>query len=263
MLYRCFTKTYDNIPFQVRSVGHCNISPDNVEPVVKRNFLELYWCIDGEGEFIIDQNKYYLHPGEVCFYTYGDLHNLRAVSKYFHYRWITFDGPLTAAIWKNLNLSKLPRLAGPCPEEFYCRLENEITDYSPDGLRKASSTGFAILMASASSNKFVLESNEYVKRAKNILDENFKDPAFNINQLAEQLQINRSQLSRNFNSAYKIGLVQYLINKRIQYGLELITSTNLKIRDIAGRCGFSDPQYFARSIRKYSKFKISQLRDKH
>lgn len=50
------------------------------------------------------------------------------------------------------------------------------TGIEADGLRKASSTGFTILMASASSNKFVLESNECVKRAKSVLDENFKDP---------------------------------------------------------------------------------------
>lgn len=260
MVYRCFTRTYSDIPFQVRSIGHCNITPEDIEAKIKRDFIELYWCIGGAGEFIIDGRKHILHPGEVCFYDYGDLHDLHAAESNFHYRWLTFDGPLARAVWKGLKLPKAPRYAGACPEELYCRLEHEILDYSPNGLRKASATGFSILMQAASSGRHITHNYGYAEKAKQVIDENFKDTSFNINKLAEQLQINRSQLSRKFSADYGIGLAQYLINRRIQYGLQLISSTELRIKDISGEAGFSEPNYFIRCINKYSGLSIRQLR---
>lgn len=261
MIYRCFSKTYGEIPFQVRSLGHYNITPEQVECKTKRNFIELYWCIDGEGEFNIDGEKYRLHPGEVCFYTYGDLHDLHAATHYFHYRWLAFDGPQADSIWKTMRLTKTPRFAGPCPEELYCRLEREILDYSANGLRKASATAFSILMLSASSGKSPGNNYGYLEKARQIIDENFNDVSFNINSLSEQLQINRSQLSRKFSSTYGIGLAQYLINRRIQHGISLITDTAMTVKDIAVKSGFADSSYFSRCIHKYSGLTITQLRN--
>jgi AraC-like DNA-binding protein len=262
MNVRCFTKNYSNIPFRVRSTGHFRITPKIQDPIIKQDFLELFWCIEGAGKFLIDGVQYILRPGEVCFYTYGDLHNLRADMDCFHYRWVVFDGSATMNIWNGLKLPKTPRFAGSCPEELFCRLSYELLDYSSNGLRQASATGFQILMLSASSAHNISASYDYVKQARHIVDANFNNPNFNINYLSNKLNINRSQLSRRFSSKYGVSPSNYLIFRRIQYGIELLCTSSLKIKDIAVKSGFSDPNYFSRCIHKYSGIPLRELRGK-
>lgn len=258
--YRCLTKDYNNIPFQVRGTGNVNITPASKDPKLKRNFFELYWGIEGEGTFVIDGEIHRLCPDEVCFYTQGDFHDMKAASPSFHYRWLTFDGPLSSAIWKGLSLSKCPRLVGPCPDDLFCRLEHELWDYSYAGLLQASSTAFNILMLAASPYKPVSHISNYAERAKQIIDTNFHNPAFTVSVLAEELRVNRSQLTRKFCADYGISPVKYLINCRIQCGVQMITTTDRMVKDIATASGFADPNYFLRCIRQYTGFTVKQLR---
>lgn len=149
--HRCFTREYGGIPFQARSVGHNKIDASYADPVVRRDFIELYWGIEGEGKFLINGRQHILHPGEVCFYLNGDLHQVKASTDIFHYRWMTMDGPMAMKLWQELQLTQAPKLAGPCPEELFVQLENELMDYSSNGLKLASATAFRILMLASSS----------------------------------------------------------------------------------------------------------------
>ena len=49
------------------------------------------------------------------------------------------------AVGKGLRLPQTPRQAGRCPEELFIQLEEEILNYTSDGLRLASATAFRIL----------------------------------------------------------------------------------------------------------------------
>ena len=263
MVCRCFTRDYKNLPIMVRSIGHYNLLQGNRDLVAKRHFLEFYWCINGIGEFVIDGKKHLLHPGEVCFYDFGDTHDLRAYSENFHYRWITFDGPMIREFWKNLGLTKKPRYAGTCPEELYCKAASEILDCTHDGLSRASALGITILMRGASTGHKTEKIEGYAAKAKYIIDMNYDDAEFNINLLAEQLHVNRSQLSRRFSKDFGITLSKYLINQRIQRGVQLISTTNTQLKEIAVKSGFADPSYFFRCIKKYTGSTPVELRGKN
>lgn len=257
---RCFSRDYEDIPFRVRSTGHYLLSPEMEETVIKRDFIELYWCIAGEGVFVIDGNEWVLRPGHVCFYINGDEHRLGARTERFHYRWITFDGIEALSIWRGLRLRKYPRLAGTCPDELFCRLIGELSDYSPDGMRKVASTGFEILMRSASNPRREVSGYDYAVQAREVIDTDFRDQTLNIGHLADLLAVNRSQLSRRFRDLYGLSPMDYLIQRRMQYGIGLIGKTGKKLRDIAHESGFSDPNYFSRRIRKYAGVPARELR---
>ena len=60
----------------VRSAGHYVTGPGWSDGYAKKEFLELFWCVRGEGEFRRDGKSWILKPGEVCFYFPDDIHDL-------------------------------------------------------------------------------------------------------------------------------------------------------------------------------------------
>ncbi len=78
----------------------------------------------------------------------------------------------------------------------------------------------------------------------------FSEPGFNVNELAQQLNVNRSQLSREFKERTGTTLIDFITAQRIQHALSLLKETDLSIEEIAGRSGYTDPDYFARALRK-------------
>ena len=260
MVHCCLTAEYHDIPFRVRSTGHYNVAANYCDALLYRDFIELYWCLDGEGMFIIDNHTYRLHPGEVCFYTVGDLHHVSGSGDFFHYRWMAFDGPAAMAVWKGLHLPKTPRPVGRCPEELFIQLSNEILDYSPDGLRLASATAFRILMLAADHVPPQKPVYDYVAQARQVIDTQYRNPQINIGALADHLGVDRSQLSRKFHAAYGVSPAQYLINRRIQYGLSLLANSSWRIKEIAASAGFADPNYFSKAIKKYTGAVVREFR---
>ncbi len=258
--HRCFTKKYPAIPFCARSTGHYKVDPYDVDGQVKRNFIELFWAIEGVGQFIIMNKKYTLHPGEVCFYLRGDLHQVSVETGVFHYRWMAVDGPMADQIWHNLGFVQTPRKVGPCPEELFVQLESELKNYSSAGVKLASATAFRIWMLASSPRRSREVKYDYVEQAKLIIDTRFRDPDFNIGLLSDRLQINRSQLCRKFHVAYGVSPVRYLIDCRIQFGLELLRNSNDKIIEVAAKSGFDNPNYFSKSIKKYTGLPVRELR---
>ena len=249
----CVTADYPDIPFRVRSCGHFNVAAGYREMPLRKEFVQLFWCLEGEAQFAIHDRNCQLRPGEVCFYIAGDTHQVSCTGNFCHYRWVTFEGPAVMAVWKGLRLSQTPRLAGRCPEELFIQLEEEILNYTSDGLRLASATAFRILMLAASHPPPVVPSHDYVKQAQQVLDTQYRNPQLNIGVIAERLGVDRSQLSRKFHAVCGVSPTQYLVNRRIQYGLELLMNSKLKLKDIAARAGFNDPNYFSKTIKKYTR----------
>lgn len=247
----CVTAKYPNIPFRARSCGHFMLASNYNAPPLRREFVELFWCLGGEGRLVINNRSYPLRPGEVCFYISGDVHQVSCGGDFFHSRWVTFEGPAAMEIWKGIRIPQTPRQVGRCPEELFVQLEEEILNYSSDGLRLASATAFRILMLAASRTAAMLPIHDYVEQAQRVIDTQYRNPNLNIGGIADRLGINRSQLSRKFHAVYGVTPAKYLINRRIQYGLQKLTNSPHQIKEIAASSGFSDPNYFTKVIKKY------------
>lgn len=252
LVHYCTTAEYPDIPFRVRSCGHYNVAGDYHELPWRGEFLQLYWCMAGEGYQITQGRRYPLRPGEVCFFLTGDVREMGGSGNFCRYRWLAVEGPVVMPLWQGLRLPRAPRQAGRCPEELFIQLEEEILDYTPDGLRLASSTAFRILMLAAGHTPTATPSYDYVEQARLVIDSQYRNPQLNIAGVADRLNVNRSQLSRKFHASFGVSPAQYLINRRIQYGLELLANSELKIQEIASRSGFSDPNYFTKAIKKYT-----------
>ena len=82
------------LPFCLRSAGHYLRLKEYYEriPAGAKPFVQFFWGISGDDEFIVDGEPQILHPGDVFYRMPGEPHFQGALSERWEYRWFTFDG---------------------------------------------------------------------------------------------------------------------------------------------------------------------------
>ena len=84
---------------------------------------------------------------------------------------------------------------------------------------------------------------------RHYIDQHYKEK-LTLEQLAEEVNVNKYYLAHAFKQEYGISPINYLIACRIREGKRLLTETDLSLSQIAGILGFSSASYFSQSFRK-------------
>jgi len=87
------------------------------------------------------------------------------------------------------------------------------------------------------------------RRASELIRSHFSNRCLIAN-LAEELGIHRSQLSRWFKASYGITLSNFVRICRIDKSIDLLADDGISIAEIALDCGFNDQSHFTRSFRE-------------
>lgn len=74
-----------------------------------------------------------------------------------------------------------------------------------------------------------------------------------IQDLAEAVHLSAGHLSRVFRKTAGITLEQYLIQQRVELAKRALLDPRLNVAEVADRCGFCNPAYFASVFKKYVK----------
>lgn len=72
-----------------------------------------------------------------------------------------------------------------------------------------------------------------------------------IQQIADALHLSAGHLSRVYSRATGITLEEYLIRQRVELAKRMLLDPRLNVAEVAERCGFCNPAYFASVFRKY------------
>ncbi len=228
-----------------RSMGHYIVPSGWRDNPIRKNFLELFWCVSGTGEFRCMDKPAFLNAGDVCFYFPGDCHRIRAES-HWEYYWLTIDGPDPDLLIRLFQLNRSPRHAGSCPVELFNRLSGELRDTSSRGEFRAGATAYEILSLAMGGAE--PEENGRLRRFRELLEDSFQDPDLQIETIAEKMGIHRSSLTRLIKRCCGMSPIEYLLSFRVQEALRLLNDTEYSIKEIASCTGFRDPNYFTKVI---------------
>lgn len=77
---------------------------------------------------------------------------------------------------------------------------------------------------------------------------------------ADYLGVSHSHLTREFLKYTKEKPSDYLTKLRMEKAVELLNSTNIKLKDISRQCGYSDENYFGKVFKKYIKISPAEFR---
>ncbi|MBO7147666.1 MAG: AraC family transcriptional regulator [Lentisphaeria bacterium] len=249
-----------NTRFYVRSVGNFVLRDREEEYVKKAEFPEIFWCVEGSGEFQLDGKHYILKKDQIWYYPPGSIHKISCADKLFHYRWLALDGPASQELFEGLNLKPGLNPGKPCPQHLFSTLTLNIGKLSPADQMQNLVCAFQILACAATLN--IGTELPLVEQVKTIIENNFQNPDLNVEKIADLLHVSRTSLSRTFSNSQKITIVEYLSSRRIKEAIQLLKETDEPIREIARKCGYTDHGYFTKVIKKITGLSPRYLRKK-
>lgn len=93
------------------------------------------------------------------------------------------------------------------------------------------------------------------------IDQNISNSAFGVNELCRTVNLGRTQVFRKVKAAINIPPIELIRQKRMIRATELLRS-NLSIREVSEKCGYSEMSYFDRVFVQYYNMTPSEYRNK-
>ena len=90
----------------------------------------------------------------------------------------------------------------------------------------------------------------FMKRINSIMEEKYATAEFNVNQLAEEMNMSRTNFYRKFLSVTEISPKDYITRYRINKSVEMIQKGVESFGDISYQCGFSSQSIFSVTFKK-------------
>jgi len=103
------------------------------------------------------------------------------------------------------------------------------------------------------------DNNKYIVKAKEYVINNLAQP-LTLEDVAENVFINKSYLSHLFKRCAGITFSGYVLQQRIKYAKGLLSATDYTVSEIALQCGFSQSSYFATVFKKNTTYTPSEYR---
>ena len=103
-------------------------------------------------------------------------------------------------------------------------------------------------------------SDEVLRKAISLI-QNQNKIIYNVNDLAQKLNISRTQLNRKFNKHLKQSVMDYINHHRLGTARKLLLGSNRLIQEISEELGYSSENYFYANFKKFYGLTPKKFRD--
>ncbi|WP_127582588.1 helix-turn-helix domain-containing protein [Paenibacillus koleovorans] len=100
----------------------------------------------------------------------------------------------------------------------------------------------------------------HVRQMAQYLEQHYASPSLSLQQLADQLGMSVSYLSRSFKEEWGMSFSAYLTTLRMELAKTLLRDPVYKTSDIASQVGYTDLPHFTKSFKKYTGLNPSDFR---
>ena len=92
---------------------------------------------------------------------------------------------------------------------------------------------------------------EFIEQAEAVILENFSKEQFGVSELADLMNMSRSNLLRKIKKSTQLSASQFIRQIRLQKGMDLLKETELTVSEISYQVGFANTSYFIKCFREY------------
>ncbi|MBP3814818.1 MAG: helix-turn-helix transcriptional regulator, partial [Butyrivibrio sp.] len=92
-------------------------------------------------------------------------------------------------------------------------------------------------------------SNDIIRTAMEYINDNYSKE-ISLDEVSRQVNISPYYFSKIFKEESGLNFIEYLTNVRIDKAKELLSGTDMSIKEVCATCGYTDPNYFSRSFKK-------------
>lgn len=239
------------VPVGARSVGWRTLTQGECCDATPRPIVTIHWGIEGTGVIDIRGVEHYIQPGQIGIYLPDMMQRMHPADMKWTFRWWTLDGPFALSITAGFGFSAGVFDVGPAPINLFNKLENAIRDVSRRGEVQASAVAYELLCHAAAGGRPKGQGEEVkIKIVLEQIHKNWNNPQLSISVLSAHVGLHPSSLSRLFTKIMHMNPTSYIKNLRIQNALTLLKETDKTVAEISLLCGYNDPNYFCRLIRR-------------
>jgi len=101
---------------------------------------------------------------------------------------------------------------------------------------------------------------EFIEQAETIILENISNEQFGVSELADLMNMSRSNLLRKIKKDTQLSASQFIRQVRILKGMQLLEQTELTISEISYQVGFGNNSYFIKCFREYNGYSPGEFR---
>lgn len=248
----------------VRSCGEFILyHPDRERYKYCKDFGEIFWPVDGECIFRLDEKEYTLERGNIWYYPPGSWHDYFP-KEHFHYCWLSIAGKDAVEFFKLMKLKPGLNKAGVCPKHLFLDVGNNINSLSLRQALNALATAFKIVASiSIMTPEVSQKTDKVIVKVQELIDSNYSNPELTVEQIAMDIGMHRGSLSRSFRKNYGVTISDYIISSRIRKAVDLLISTDYSIAEITVACGMNSPHYFSKVFAKKTGLYPSEFRKRY
>lgn len=227
-------------------------------PAVRETYI-LHIILSGSGYYMVDGKRFHLKGGEGFLIEPGVSTFYQADMKDpWTYLWLGFSGKeVVEKYLKRVSLTsgnysfsvKDPEVFLDYIQKCFSKIEHTLAnELFLDGYT------FEFLASLVENSKIItntyeVKENDYVNEALHYLYNNYTKQ-INVTQIAKNLRVNRSYLSRIFKESIGMTIKDYLLELRINHAADLLSMSNLPIEVLALESGFTNAEMFSKLFRK-------------
>lgn len=115
-------------------------------------------------------------------------------------------------------------------------------------------------MPSLVETTFSAADESFMKRFSELVKTNISDPDLDTKFLVENIGVSRTVLFNKVKQLTGMNIQNYVNKARMDYVIELMSTTDLPLAEIAEKSGFSSPRYFSTSFKNYTGLTPSQYK---
>lgn len=215
-----------------------------------RQYYLLHFVFSGRGKFFTGNNIYPVSKGQIfVMHPFEVVHYHAEPTDPWYYSWVGFEMSIEVPELDNNSILDIPQAE---------HLFNLMKNVDQIGAQKELYLCGKIyeLLSMIDQPKVLKKSktDDYVKKAKQFIDINYMH-SITVDQIASDLNINRSYFSTIFRKHVGKSPQQYLMDVRLENAAELVSNHNYSISDAAMSSGYTDIFNFSKMFKQ--KFGIS------
>lgn len=129
--------------------------------------------------------------------------------------------------------------------------------------QEAGAEGMAVDSDQSDSSKINREDERFCRKLERIVNTRMRNPNLNIDIIAAQLGLGRTNFYRKVRELTGMSPNDYLRKCRMERAAELLCSTETAVNDVCAQVGVPDAQYFSRVFKAYFGMPPSTYREQH
>lgn len=234
-------------------------------------FYQMYYCLKGNGTFIVNDKKIEILPFDVLIVNQGS--RITEISKSESFEFYTLaisevsfdteqkDKAVLSIKHNHINDRDMVIL-------YYINKILEEAKYKRFRYQRVCSCLISILITEIQRRgdlKFTMDDpaqDSFTKHVEDYIYENFNQE-ITLDSISEKFMVSKSHLIHEFKNDYGKTPMQFLLNRRIESAMLLLKTSNKPINDIAKLCGFNSQSYFDQAFRRVVKVTPNDYRNKY